>query len=424
MVQRSVAWLREVPLFRNFLAANTLSLLGSNIFDISIPLYVWERTHSPVALSLVGVALTIPYLIMAPITGYAVDHFDNRKIMILADVGQVFTLLGLLALEYFNLDTMFPLLFCVFTIKTLYILFETVGSFHLIPAIVPRDALQTANTWFLSSNRLIQVLGPFLGGVLMSIWGFRVCAAVNLLSFFTTLYFTVRMKNLSAIIHRDSPMTHKGRFNPKAVYRSFAESIHYIWRSPLFRPFIFAMFWWNLTSLTPTAPSMTYFFRGMSGYTDAQFGSVVSLCGLVGIIGFFASGRLYKTMSFRQAFVGSCWWQAIFSTLALAFIQFPSLFALTFAVSRAGSSILAMGTFFIRQTEVPRARVGAVNASIRMHFMVAAPFSALLQGYIIKHFGAMTSLILGAGCLWGTLWYSSKVAHAYDQRPQESPLAA
>ena len=75
-------------------------------------------------------------------------------------------------------------------------------------------------------------------------------------------------------------------------------------------------------------------------------------------------------------------------TLALLLVSrgVPLGQALVFGLSRVGSSVLSMGSFLIRQTEVPREKLGAVNASIRMHFMAGAPLSALFQGFIIKHF--------------------------------------
>src|SRR4051794_22471095 len=87
------------PVFRNFLAASTISLLGTSIFEIAMPLYVLNRTHSVLYLSLVTLCLHLPYLLMAPFTGYLVDHFDKRRIMIQSDLGQVLCLAFLVIYE-------------------------------------------------------------------------------------------------------------------------------------------------------------------------------------------------------------------------------------------------------------------------------------------------------------------------------------
>src|SRR4051812_6572450 len=86
--------------FRNFLLASTVSLLGSNVFDFAIPLYVIQRTHSVVDLSLATIALNLPFFLMAPITGYTVDNFNKRRIMLMSDMGQVCLLSFLVAYDF------------------------------------------------------------------------------------------------------------------------------------------------------------------------------------------------------------------------------------------------------------------------------------------------------------------------------------
>ena len=73
-----------------------------------------------------------------------------------------------------------------------------------------------------------------------------------------------------------------------------------------------------------------------------------------------------------------------------------------------------MGTFILRQTQIPKSQIGGVNACIRMFFMSAAPISALFQAFLIDHFGVGVSLVLGAACLWGALWYARTVGSVYD----------
>jgi len=421
----SFALLSKTPIFKHFLTASTVSLFGTSIFDIAIPLYIWDRTHSPMALAFGGVALHLPYFLTAPFTGYFVDHFNNRKLMLLSDIGQIFTLLFVLAYDFSGASYLWPVLAAVFIAKSLSIQFETVATFHLIPAIVPRDKLGEANTWFLSTQRLIQVVGPVSGGLLMSLVGFRLCILINILSFSATLLYVIKMKNLAQLIREDiKAYTPRKPVTLGAIFQSFHGSLKYIWTSPLFKPFIFAMFFWNLSSLTPQGPSLVYYFRGLMGYSEAQFGLVVSLCGALSIVGFLTGSALYRRFGFYRAFAGSGLWQAFLGTASIGFLGNPLFMAAVFGSSRLGSSCMSMGSFYLRQTKVPRLKTGAVNASIRMHFMSAAPLSALLQGVIIQHLGVEFSLLFGAICLWITLWYAIQVALAYEQGNQQDEAIA
>jgi hypothetical protein len=82
-----------------------------------------------------------------------------------------------------------------------------------------------------------------------------------------------------------------------------------------------------------------------------------------------------------------------------------------------------MGTFVLRQTQIPKAKLGGVNACIRMFFMSAAPLSALLQAFLIDHFGVWVSLVIGAACLWGALWYARAVGLAFRGGGEEALVA-
>lgn len=422
-VNLSPRLLENNPIFRNFLTASSISLLGNNIFDISMPLYVMERTHSPWALAMVSVALQLPYFVMAPLTGYLVDYHDNRKLMLLADIGQVLLLSCLVLFDFTSSDLLWPIILAIFAVKTLAILFETVTTFHLIPSLVKVGDLSDANTWFLSSQRLIQIAGPMLGGLLVGLAGFRASIFINIFSFGATLYFVYKMRELSHIIHHGQVRSSNSRLPIAQVRSSFTQSVKTVWRKPLFRGLVFTMFFWNLSSLTPNTASITYYFLGVKNYSAVDYGAVLSIFGIFSIVGFFLSPGLYRKHGFKTAFYFSAIWQAAFSLVAVCFTNFPMLFVLFFSVSRMGSAVMSMGTFLIRQTEVPRERSGAINSTLRMHFMSAGPLSAGLQGKLMEGFGVVSSFAMGALCLVLTAWWGKKTADAYPNKPTQ-PIPA
>ncbi len=417
--------LRSLPArnrrFRQFLVASTVSLVGSNVFDIAMPLYVLQRTGSVIDLSLVTMALHLPHFLMAPLTGYFSDHSRKRQSLLLADIGQVFFLLLLSAYAGWGGGPLWPIFLLVFLVKSLMLTFETISSFQLIPALVGPSDLTSANTWFLSLHRVIQIVGPLIGGVLMFYSGIQSCIWVNILSFAATLHFAWSFKRLDELLSAGKLIRHTP-MSVGVVYSKFRESLDFIWRSPIFHPFILLMFLWNLSSLTLNSPSLTYYFTVTHQFTSAEYGVLVSAFGILGIFGFLLSPILYRTKKFENVFLGSALFQAFFGTLCILPLGMPVMVGALYGMSRAGSSVLSMGSYFIRQTRVPRAQNGAINASLRMFFMAAAPFSSLMQGWVIHHLGVGTSLFIGAACLWGTWWYSRSLARAYQE--EEMLLAA
>lgn len=414
MTAQSPNLLARNGIFRNFLAASSISLLGNNIFDIAIPLYIVQRTPDPMLLSMANIALTLPFFLMAPLTGFTVDNFNKRRVMLASDIGQILCLLFLLLYDHYGANQFGPMLVVIFIAKTLMITFETVATFQLVPALVNEKDLNEANSWFLSSQRLIQIIGPLIAGLIMSTSGIKMCVVANMVSFIATLFFVLKMKNLNELIDGIlGESTSKKKVTLGGVVDSFIESVKYVWNSPLFKPFIVMMFVWNLSALVPNTPSIVYYFTIEKRLSSTEYGTIASAFGLIGILGFLFSGRLYQKHFFYRPFVYGGIFFALTGMLSILFFDQPYFLAAIFSLSRFGSSVVTMGTFFLRQTHIPKAKMGGVNAALRMFFMSSAPISALLQGFLIRFFNVRTSFIVGSIFLWITVWYSRKVALAY-----------
>ncbi|NBX93921.1 MAG: MFS transporter [Proteobacteria bacterium] len=419
--------LRKNRVFRDFLSASTISLLGSNIFDIAIPVYVAQKTGSVFALSAATVALNLPFFLMAPFTGYLVDNFNKRKILLYSDVGQVICLALLLLYEFFSAQALWPMLVTVFAAKTLMIFFETVATFQLVPSLVSRSDLSEANAWFLSAQRFIQIVGPLLAGIMMTVAGINSCIILNIISFSATLYFVLKMKNLNQLLGEEHSKGHWRTITLGDIASNFTGSFRFIWNSPIFKPFVAMMFLWNLSSINPNHPTVTHYFTILKKFSPEQYGMILSLLGGLGIVGFVLSGSLYRKAGFLKTFAGGGLWLSIFATTSLFFFDEPILLGISLAISKMGSSVLSMGTFYLRQTHIPRSRMGGVNACLRMLFMSATPISCWIQPYLVEGLGSFSSFVFGALCLWATAGFAIQVAKKYRPEaiiPEDSKLAA
>ncbi len=99
---RSVRLLR--PLERRDFAllttGSTVSLLGDGFFSIALAWQVYEISNVPTALSVVGVAWTVPLIAFLLLGGVFTDRYDRRRLMIGADLirAAAIGLLGVLSL--------------------------------------------------------------------------------------------------------------------------------------------------------------------------------------------------------------------------------------------------------------------------------------------------------------------------------------
>ena len=63
-----------------------VSLLGDGAFLVAIAWQVYELSNTPTAMSVVGIAMTVPTILFLLLGGVASDRFERRRIMIGADV--------------------------------------------------------------------------------------------------------------------------------------------------------------------------------------------------------------------------------------------------------------------------------------------------------------------------------------------------
>ena len=72
--------------FRKLWAAMCVSLLGDGAFLVAIAWQVYELSNTPTAMSVVGIAMTVPTILFLLLGGVASDRFDRRKLMVSADL--------------------------------------------------------------------------------------------------------------------------------------------------------------------------------------------------------------------------------------------------------------------------------------------------------------------------------------------------
>ncbi|NNM96400.1 MAG: hypothetical protein HKL89_02180, partial [Candidatus Dormibacteraeota bacterium] len=74
--------------FRRFWAARTVSLTGSAITGVLLPLLMYQKTGSALATSLLAGSKAVPYIVFGPLAGVASDRIPRRRYLVAFDLGQ------------------------------------------------------------------------------------------------------------------------------------------------------------------------------------------------------------------------------------------------------------------------------------------------------------------------------------------------
>jgi MFS family permease len=179
--------------FRLLFFGTSLSHAGDFIQAMAQSWLVWTMTGSPFLLGLVGFCQALPRLLLGAVGGAIVDRVERRRLLIATQVSAMIQAFLFWALVYFEQIQFWHVLILVLFLGTVNSINQT-ARHSLINNLVPRDDLMNAIALNSSMANLAKIVGPSLGGVLISVIGVAGCLFVNALSFLTIIATLIVMR--------------------------------------------------------------------------------------------------------------------------------------------------------------------------------------------------------------------------------------
>jgi DHA3 family tetracycline resistance protein-like MFS transporter len=167
-------------------AGAVVSLLGDGFFNVALAWQVYSISNLPTALSIVGLAWTLPVVAFVLVGGVFSDRYDRRWLMVGADLLRAAALgvLGVLSLTGV-LELWHVVALIVFV--GLGDAFFNPASSAIVPSLLPDARLPQANALqALYRPLMFRIVGPAIGGLVIAVagagWAFVVDAGSFLLS--------------------------------------------------------------------------------------------------------------------------------------------------------------------------------------------------------------------------------------------------
>jgi len=169
--------------FRLLWSGMCISLLGDGAFLVALAWQVYALSDTATAMSLVGIAMTVPTIVFLLVGGVASDRLDRRRIMLAADLvrGAAVGLLAVLslagALELWH-------------IVVLVVFYGSGAAFFapafdaIVPELLPAERLGQANALDQVVRPIaLRLAGPALGGIVVGALGPGSAFALDATSF-------------------------------------------------------------------------------------------------------------------------------------------------------------------------------------------------------------------------------------------------
>ena len=79
----------RLPNYRRYFIGNAFSLIGAQMTTYTVAYEIYQRTGSALALGMVGLVQVIPIILFALPSGYLIDRFSRKKLILFATAVQI-----------------------------------------------------------------------------------------------------------------------------------------------------------------------------------------------------------------------------------------------------------------------------------------------------------------------------------------------
>ena len=227
LLGRQWAWgLLRHPDFRRLWVAQTVSVVGSQLTSVALPLTaVLTLRATPLEMGLLGAAANMPILLGGLFAGVWVDRLRRRPILIVADLGQGLLLATIPLAAFLGLLRIEMLYAIAILVGTLKLFFDVAVTSYL-PVLVRREELAEGNSKIQLSYSAADVTGPGVAGGLVQLIGAPFVLLLDTLSFLVSAAFLRRIR---------SPEPTPIQVDRQTVWREIGDGLRLLWKEPVLR---------------------------------------------------------------------------------------------------------------------------------------------------------------------------------------------
>lgn len=383
--------------FRLLWIGMTISLLGDGIFLVAVAWQTYELSNVPTALSLVGLAMSVPHITLLLFGGVISDRFPRRRVMLAADLvrGAAMLSLALLGISG-NLELLhLALLAAVYGAGTAFFgpAFDAI-----IPDIVPPRLFAQANALDqLVKPLALRMMGPAVGGWIVGWWGAAPAFALNAGTFLASAIALSLMR--VSVVHRSDAEHGASMWVEMRKGFAFVRAHVWLWGTFAAATLSYLLFMGPADVLVPFIVK-----NGLRG-SAADLGLVFAIGGMGAIGAALLIGR-FGIPKRAITFMYLTWTVA---TLSIALYGVASATWHLMAASFLFHSLEGAGTIAwvtTKQRLVPVALLGRVSSLDWLISTALLPVSFALTGPVSSLIGTRETLI-GAGVLGAIITFAA-----------------
>ncbi len=368
--------------FRLLWTGMAVSLLGDGIFLVAVAWEAYSISDRPSALAFVGLATSVPQVVLLLLGGAVSDRLSRRTILFWADAVRALALLALTALVAAGTARLSELCLVGAVIGTATA-FASPAFDSLVPQLVPEDELTQANAIDQSvRSTAMQLIGPGLGGVAVAVLHPSGAFGLDAASFAFSALCVYRMAPPPPPAPTETRLRHD-LFEGLRYVRSRV----WLWGTFLAATFTYLLF------IGPTQVLLPYIIRNSLHRGASTYGVVLAVGGAGAVVGAVLSGRSAEPRRPIMWIYG--WWTL--ATLAVAGYGLATQtwgLAMVALVVNGAEAVGAVAWGTLKQRRVVNEMLGRVSSVDWCISTALLPLSYALTAPVAQALGARRTLVL------------------------------
>ncbi len=404
--------------FGLFWVARAISLTGSAVTAVVLPLLMYQRTGSPLATSVLASTEAIPYVVFGPFAGVISDRVRRRPYLVGFDLASAVTVAVVpVSWAFGALST--PVLFAAGFGAGICFVWYDAALFGAVPALVGQDGLPRANPLLQGTSTAASLAGPALGATLAGAIGAAPTLSLDAASFAVSAALIALIRKPLQDPRAGSAAGHAG--GTRQVFRDLAEGLRFLWDERVIRALVALSLALSVAGGAVFGLLVVYATKGLGLSAHSSliglFYTATALGGLGAAAYAARLGRRFGPV--RAALLPLAAGPPLLAGVALAG-QVPAALGLLTAWAVTYSSV-TINAITARQIRIPGRLQGRVNTTARLlGWGVGWPIGAAASGVLAGTIGVRAAYLLaaaGLALLAVLAWLSPLRAERLSQNP-------
>jgi MFS family permease len=214
--------------FRAYLGMRFFFTFAYQMQAVVLGFYIYQLTHSKLAIGAIGLCEAIPAISIALYGGYIADKYEKRKLLLMIFALVLFSSFSIFLVTYEGMRHLVPtsqiakIIYLMVFLNGIARAFYGPATFSVYAQSIPKELYPNGSTWSSSAWQIATILGPATGGLIFGHWGI------------TPTFIIINSLLLISLILTYLLRTYPPVFIPKeSIFKSLSEGINFVFKNKM-----------------------------------------------------------------------------------------------------------------------------------------------------------------------------------------------